>query len=539
MSYKNRHYRKPAPRGVRTDTALGLGYRARQSGRITPAQVQKLFAPAKTLGAPRDAQLASDAALKDAGVYNLIQHGIELGQMPLTSFMGYAALQQIQQNALLRAIIETPVRDMLQQGFKLSVDRRESEKSPLDEFFEEYDPKTIDEEDVNAIAVIERKYEEHGLNKKLKQCLTLDASEGGAFLFIDTGAQGDDLQLPLEISRHSAELSPDRPLKFKVIDPINVFPGVYNASDPLQDYYFDPQTWWILGTQVHGSRLIKFVSNEAPLLLKPAYNFLGIPRAQMLWDYVIHWNENRSSANRLLNKFSLLAFKTNMEDVLGGALADNLDRRMDYLAQKRTNDGVVLMDKESEDLINVATPISGVTDIVKQSLEACAVIAHIPAVVLFGQSPQGFNATGESDIKNYATLIESMRRDLLLSPLQAIVEILKIHDTALDKRIKVDFVPFNDTQSNSDAQTAFTLAQTAAARIQAGITSAEEERQRLQSDPNSGLQFLDVETEPPAANLPDDFIDEVMNGNQNKTGPGASGGDPEPGRGSEPQEGEP
>ena len=112
---------------------------------------------------------------------------------------------------------------------------------------------------------------------------------GGAFIFVDTGE--DDLTLPLAVNDLSAELKgKDASVKFIVVDPVNVSPIDYNCIDPLRDDYMKPRMWQVLGRRVHASRLITFIENQPPILLKPNYNFLGIPQAQLLWDYVMHFN---------------------------------------------------------------------------------------------------------------------------------------------------------------------------------------------------------------------------------------------------------
>ena len=497
---------KPSKKAIEVDSNLGQQYRAKQAGKYSLAQIKKMYAPARTLGASEEIQLACDHALEDAGVYGLLQHSINLGQMPLSSFMGYGALQQMCQNALIRTCISTLCKDMIRAGFKLSLDKRNS------------DFVGTTEEDVANIAAIEDSYSKYEIDKLLKKALELDGYEGGSFIFIDTGAKGAELRLPLTIDDKSEELHHYRPLKFKIIDPINCFPGNYNASNPLDDGYFDPETYFVLGIEVHKSRLIRFVSNEVPILLKPAYNFLGIPQAQLLWDYVIHFNENRNSVNTLLNKFSLTAFKTNMSDVLTGGAASDLNRRMDYLAEKRDNSSILLMDKESEDIINISTPISGVTDIVKQSLEMLAVVSHIPAVILFGQSPQGFNATGESDILNYANYIETLREEMLRRPLNIILEVIRIHDTYCTDSVQFEFNKFDTSRQSIEAMTKKTEADTYALYLQAGVLSVEEVRQKIASDQQLGLSFIDVE-EIPENNLGDDFLLNAEEENQDINSP--------------------
>ena len=75
--------------------------------------------------------------------------------------------------------------------------------------------------------------------------------------------------------------------------------------------------------------------------------------------------------------------------------------RLQIMSQNRSNDGVIAVDKDAEDIVKVETPMAGVTDVVRQSLEIVAALNRTPAVKLLGISPSGFNATGESDIRNY------------------------------------------------------------------------------------------------------------------------------------------
>ena len=100
------------------------------------------------------------------------------------------------------------------------------------------------------------------LQRLFHEATELVGYEGGAFLFIDTGAVGEELERPLNVSPYSAELRPDGVLRFVVIDPVNVFPGDYNSLSPLEPDYFRPRWWWVLGQRVHASRLIRLVANE-------------------------------------------------------------------------------------------------------------------------------------------------------------------------------------------------------------------------------------------------------------------------------------
>ncbi len=287
------------------------------------------------------------------------------------------------------------------------------------------------------------------------------------------------------------------------IDPVNVFPGDYNSVDPLAADYYRPRTWYILGRKVHASRLLRVVPNEAPLLYRPNYNFLGIPQAQILWDYVLHFQENRDAENRLLNKFSTLVFKTDMSDIFNGARnLEQLDLRMQILARNRSNDGVLAIDRESEDVIKIETPLSGVSDIVRQSLEIVAALNRTPAVKLLGISPSGFNATGESDIRNYYDHIASQQEKVLRPVIQSLLDVLEVHLWGeTDPDIHFEFAPLSETDDVTRATSMQTRVNTLTALLDRDVLSPEEVRRVLIEDPDSGLNDLDPEDVPEPSDI--------------------------------------
>ncbi|MGL4207941.1 MAG: anti-CBASS protein Acb1 family protein, partial [Candidatus Adiutrix sp.] len=113
--------------------------------------------------------------------------------------------------------------------------------------------------------------------------------------------------------------------------------------------------------------------------------------------------------------------------VLSGGGAEDLDARTNYFVQKRNNDGLFVIDKESEDLIKLETPLGGVTNIVRQSLEFVAAINRTPAVKLLGISPSGFNATGDSDLRNYYDHVSAQQEKELRKGLGQALDVLQLN----------------------------------------------------------------------------------------------------------------
>lgn len=440
----------------------------------TVEKVRERFAPPVTLGVSEKERLAQDEALSDAGFYGAIhrslqQHGYELGQYPMTSFVGYGALQQIAQNGMIRACVQTVADDITREWITITGD---------------------DAEAVEEIQTLQEK--KYHLRTLFHEAATLTGYMGGAFIYVDTGTENPEL--PLRYSNESAELQPGTKLRFVVVDPVNVSPGDYNAIDPLKPDYLKPRYFWVLGTKVHESRLLRLFDNPPPTLLRPAYNFLGIPQAQILWDYVMHWNQCRVYTADLVRKVSLLVFQTSTDDIFNSPNGVQLfDIRMKALQRYRDNNAVFVCDKEGESVMNVQTSIAGCTDVVRQSLEMVASINRTPAVKLLGISPSGFNATGESDIRNYYDYIRSkqeLRREAINTCLEAI-ELVEMG--SINSNISFDFNELSKEDEASAAMTAQTRAGALATLAQVQAISAEEMREAVKKEPAMHLGFLSDE----------------------------------------------
>lgn len=449
---------------------------------MTLDEVRKRYGPPKTLGCSKDRCLAMDSALSDSGVYTLLQHTFELGMAMPPQFLGYGMLQGIAQNGLIRACVSTVSNDMTRSWIELQREGdalQGAEDSLLEELGTLMQKKRVKETFAEAIE--------------------LAGYEGGSFIFIDTGEK--DLTVPLSVSAKSAELQPNRTLRFVVVDPANCTPGNYNSLDPLKEDYFKPATWWVLGKEVHASRLLRIVWNEVPFLLKPAYNFFGVPQAQILWDYVMHFQQCRDAENRLLRKFSLAVFKTQMFNSLNQLMPEQtniLDSRIKYMIQHMNNDGCLVVDKENEDVVKIETPLSGVTDIVRQALEFLAAINRTPAVKLLGISPSGFNATGESDLRNYYDHVATRQQSIMAPALRVILDCLQLHLRGeIDPTLSFEFRKLSEEDKKVQAETRKMHADTAAVYLDRGVLSQEEVRQTLAANPDSGYANIDADDLPP------------------------------------------
>lgn len=413
--------------------------------------------------------MANDEAC--AYAWGLLSHSLELGQMPTTaSFLGYPALQDIAQNGLIRACIETVADDMTRDFGKI---------------------KSEEPDKAEIVVAMNNALEQFHIRDVLHEVAEKVGYFGGCLVYIDTGANDVKLQTPLNMGEYSKEL---RNLKaFRVIDPINVYPGAYNSVEPLKADFFRPEHWYVMGKRVHASRLIRFVANEVPQLLKPVYNFFGIAQAQLLWDYVMHFAECRVATANIAKKYSMTVFKTNMSATLmDGAGTDQINNRIRLIARYQDNNSITAIDKDNEDIVKIETPIGGLTDITKQGLEFLAALNRTPAVKLLGISPSGFNATGESDLRNYNDHISSQQEKVFGHGLKTIIDCIHVFLFWKNKQGAVfEWAELGEEDQASLANTQKVKADTMAVLLDRSVISPEEARQAVASDPDNPLSFID------------------------------------------------
>ena len=88
----------------------------------------------------------------------------------------------------------------------------------------------------------------------------------------------------------------------------------------------------------------------------------------------------------------------------------------------QSNEGITLLDATDEFEAH-SYGFGGLSDMLIQFGQQLSGAAQIPMVRLFGQSPAGLNATGDSDIRNYYDFINSSQENRLRQPVQLLLDL--------------------------------------------------------------------------------------------------------------------
>ncbi len=101
-----------------------------------------------------------------------------------------------------------------------------------------------------------------------------------------------------------------------------------------------------------------------------------------------------------------------------------LTKRFTSAATLKSFNGMLLTDKEREQWQQKTIAFAGVNDVLDKFMSDVAGAADVPITRLFGRSPGGLNATGDSDSTNYENHVAAKQRTHLRPPLKVLFEVL-------------------------------------------------------------------------------------------------------------------
>lgn len=140
----------------------------------------------------------------------------------------------------------------------------------------------------------------------------------------------------------------------------------------------------------------------------------------------------------------------------------------------------IFMDKEDE-FTRQSVSFAGLPDMLDRMAKRVAAAAQIPATRFWGQSPVGMNATGESDMVNYAQSVMAMQDKMLRAPLRKL-DLILARNAGLREAPDFRWLPLTDMSESEKATTLQTKVTALASAITAGIIDEDEARRALDGD---------------------------------------------------------
>jgi uncharacterized protein len=443
----------------------------------------EVYAPAKGV-LPAGAKMAMDDAGYNALGWAQSAYMASGAYAEGQTFLGYPELSLLAQRPEYRLIVETLATEMTRKWIDFRAKGDGEDKS-------------------ERISKIQDEFERLNVRDAFRQAARNDGFFGRGHIYLDTGDGDDPQELGTNLgdgrnATSRAKISPDHRLKgVRAIEPVWTYPQQYNSTDPLRPDWYKPSTWFAMGKQVHGSRLLTLIGCEVPDMLKPAYSFGGLSKSQMAKPYVDNWLDTRQATNDIIRSFTVFLLKTNMSAVLSGAGGDDFFKRLDMFNATRDNRGVMAIDKEFEDFSNVSAPLGGLDHLQAQAQEHLASVSRIPLVKLTGISPSGLNASSDGELRCWSDLIHSEQENLFRPELTTILGYVQLSLFGdVDPDITFDFLPIYELTEKEKAELRQVEATTGSTLIQVGAIDPKEERTRVAHDPETPYAGLDIDKMP-------------------------------------------
>lgn len=341
---------------------------------------------------PKEAVHTRDAfqnPLTRSGVF--MPNVLEATQYPLTRLSSdWKMINSLYRSHwVVRRIIDTIPADMMKNGYMI-----------------------LSQMDPDAIRKVTKVEARTHTASRILEGLKLGRLYGGAGGIIMLKGQEDELDQPMDIE----EIMPGDYKGLLVLDRwTGISPGsdlVTDMDDPefgLPDYYEVQSDVMDAGIRVHHSRVIRFMGRPLPYYEQQAENYWGSSEIEHVYDELkkrdnVSWN------------IAMLTFMANLRvfkmEGMGQLMATGSERALQDLyatvqaMNTMMNSNSIQVMGENDSYETHQYTFGGIADVYDRFMMDVAGAAETPVTKLFGRSPAGMNATGESDMQNYYDTIE-------------------------------------------------------------------------------------------------------------------------------------
>ena len=383
------------------------------------------------------------------------QSPLEATEYPLTRMTdNYALLNSLyRDNWVVQNVVGLMVDDMLREWYKLKGS---------------YTPEALD-----ALDKAER---DTRLRERINEGLRWGRLYGGAAGLIMIDGQ-DNLSKPLDVDMIY-------PGSFKGLYILDRWQGVtpnmglvFEGGDPVPESYSITDAQGHTVVNVHHSRVVRFTGRDLPYLERVAEMYWGESEVEALYkDVVAHDNVSANMA--------ALTFQANINTMEYKGLeqlfsigSTQAQRRFWNVMQAqsvlRSNFGTQLVE-EGNKITNTQYTFTGLQEVYESMCLNLCGASHYPMTKLFGRSPSGLNATGESDLKNYYDYVDSQREAKVRPVLQKLLPVLAMSAWGtIPDDLDFTFPPLWTPTATETAEIALKKAQAIRDTFQAGLFQAD------------------------------------------------------------------
>jgi phage-related protein (TIGR01555 family) len=337
--------------------------------------------------------LGSDLSSSNSMAYNSRYSAITLNRSLLST--------KYMEEGIVQVLIDQPVDDAFRGGIKIH-----TEELSADELKE-----------------LQSAIEEDEVLQTYAQGLKWSRLFGGAGIIINAG---QDMRQEFNIE----SIKKDTPLKFYAADrwELSYAPYGMNALDQFEQDTQKMTTehpYNYYGHVIHKSNLIKLNGKLPPSLLRGQFGGWGMSELEKIVRSYNQYIKHQNVTYELLDEAKVDVMKISgfNSAIATSKGAQQTAQRVGYATQIKNFQNALVIDKE-DDYEQKQINFSGLSEVLTQIRIGLACDLRMPMTKLFGISPSGLNASGEEEIENYNSMVDTEIRSKVKAGLIMIIKIM-------------------------------------------------------------------------------------------------------------------
>ena len=286
-----------------------------------------------------------------------------------------------------------------------------------------------------------------------------------------------------------------------------VVPGmelVFEGGEPVPAYYSITDARGNTVAKVHHSRLVRFTGRDLPFLERVAELYWGESEVEALYNDVVKHDNVAANMAALTFRANVDTMEVQNLDKLFSVTSGEQQRRfwnvMQAQSVMKSNFGMQLVNR-GDQIKNTQYTFTGLQEVYDSMCLDLSGASRIPVTKLFGRSPAGMNATGESDLRNYYDYVDTLREAKLRPILEKLLPVLAMSAWgAVPDGLDITFPPLWTPTAKEVAEIAKTKSEAIVSGYQAGLLNVDTAQKELKKLADETGMFDSISEEEIAAN---------------------------------------
>ncbi|MCG4655888.1 DUF1073 domain-containing protein [Flavonifractor plautii] len=286
-----------------------------------------------------------------------------------------------------------------------------------------------------------------------------------------------------------------------------VVPGmelVFEGGEPVPAYYSITDARGNTVAKVHHSRLVRFTGRDLPFLERVAELYWGESEVEALYNDVVKHDNVAANMAALTFRANVDTMEVQNLDQLFSVTSGEQQRRfwnvMQAQSVMKSNFGMQLVNR-GDQIKNTQYTFTGLQEVYDSMCLDLSGASRIPVTKLFGRSPAGMNATGESDLRNYYDYVDTLREAKLRPILEKLLPVLAMSAWgAVPDGLDITFPPLWTPTAKEVSEIAKTKSEAIVSGYQAGLLNVDTAQKELKKLADETGMFDSISEEEIAAN---------------------------------------